>query len=75
MRRPWTPEHTATLRRLSTAGFDDNQIASRLGFCVKTIRRRRHEMQIPSYYTVRYSNWGTLTADARRAINMLASVA
>ena len=71
----WTPEHADTLRRLNAAGFDDNQIANRLGFCVKTIRRKRHEMQLSSYYTVRYSNWGTLTADARRAINMLASVA
>lgn len=71
----WTAEHADALRRLNAAGFDDNQIASRLGFCVKTIRRKRHEMQLGSYYTVRYSNWGTLTADARRAINMLASVA
>jgi len=71
--RPWTADDTAQLIALSMAGFDDGHIAARTGFCVKTIRRKRHEMQIPNYFTVRYSNWGTLTADARRAINMLAS--
>lgn len=74
-RSPWTPEATATLKAMSAAGFDDNQIAARTGYCVKTIRRKRHEMQLPNYFTVRYSNWGSLTADARRAISMLASVA
>ena len=74
-RRPWSPSDSDTLKRLSTLGFDDTQIADRLGFCVKTIRRKRHEMQIPNYFTVRYSNWGSLTADARRAISMVASAA
>ena len=73
--RTWTKDCTATLAQLSTLGFTDAQIADRMGFCVKTIRRKRHEMQIPSYFTVRYSNWGTLTADARRAISMVASAA
>ncbi len=74
-RRPWSQSDSETLTRLSTLGFDDSKIAERLGFCVKTIRRKRHEMQIPNYFTVRYSNWGTLTADARRAISMVASAA
>ena len=72
-RRPWSQSDSETLARLSTLGFDDSKIADRLGFCVKTIRRKRHEMQIPNYFTVRYSNWGTLTTDARRAISMVAS--
>jgi len=74
-RRPWTPSDSDTLRRMSNMGFDDAKIAKRLGFCVKTIQRKRNEMQIPNYFTVRYSNWGTLTADARRAISMVASAA
>lgn len=74
-RSPWTEEATATLKAMSLAGFDDNQIAARTGYCVKTIRRKRHEMQIPNYFTVRYGNWGSLTADARRAISMVASPA
>lgn len=72
---PWTPDHTATLVRMNAAGFDDIQIARATGHCVKTIRRKRHEMQIPNYFTVRYSNWGTLTADARRAISVAAGFA
>ena len=75
MSKPWTQEATAVLTDLNAAGFDDTQIAARTGYCVKTIRRKRHEMQIPNYFTVRYSNWGSLTADARRAISMLASPA
>lgn len=75
MRKPWSPSDSDTLKRLSALGLDDTQIADRLGFCVKTICRKRHEMQIPNYFTVRYSNWGSLTADARRAISMVASAA
>ena len=70
---PWTPSHTATLKRMNSAAFDDTQIAKATGHCVKTIRRKRHEMQLSSYYTVRYGNWGDMTADARRAINALAA--
>jgi hypothetical protein len=72
---PFTPAHAATLRRMSAAGFDDIQIARATGHSVKTIRRKRHEMQLPNYFVVRYSNWGTLTADARRAISVITSVA
>lgn len=73
--RPWTPDDTATLKRMSVAGFNDIQIAQATGHSVKTIRRRRHDMQIPSYIDVRYGNWGDLTADARRAISAAAGFA
>lgn len=72
---PFTAAHADTLRRMSAAGFDDIHIARATGHSVKTIRRKRHEMQLPNYFTVRYSNWGTLTADARRAISVITSIA
>jgi hypothetical protein len=71
--RPWSADDTATLKRMNAAGFDDTQIADRMGFCAKTIRRRRQALGLSSYITVRYGNWGSLTADARRAISVLAT--
>lgn len=70
--RRWMTGDSETLRSMNAAGYDDTQIAKATGHCVKTIRRKRHEMQLSSYYTVRYGNWGDMTADARRAISELA---
>lgn len=37
----WTPDHTATLKRMAGAGYSDGEIAQHLGFCRETVTRRR----------------------------------
>lgn len=37
----WTPDHTATLKRMAGAGYSDGEIARHLGFCRETVTRRR----------------------------------
>lgn len=39
--RAWTPSHTATLKRMASAGYSDGEIAQHLGFCRETVTRRR----------------------------------
>jgi hypothetical protein len=39
--RTWTPDHTATLKRMAGAGYSDGEIAQHLGFCRETVTRRR----------------------------------
>lgn len=39
--RPWTPDDSATLRRMAGAGYSDGEIAAHLGFCRETVTRRR----------------------------------
>jgi hypothetical protein len=40
-RRTWTPDDSATLRRMARAGYSDGEIAQHLGFCRETVTRRR----------------------------------
>lgn len=39
--RPWTPDDSATLKRMARAGYSDGEIARHLGFCRETVTRRR----------------------------------
>jgi hypothetical protein len=39
--RTWTPDDTATLRRMARAGYSDGEIAQHLGYCRETVTRRR----------------------------------
>jgi orotate phosphoribosyltransferase-like protein len=39
--RTWTPDDTATLRRMAQAGYSDGEIASHLNFARETVTRRR----------------------------------
>lgn len=39
--KPWTPDDTATLKRMAGAGYTDGEIAQHLGFCRETVTRRR----------------------------------
>ncbi len=39
--RTWTPDDSATLRRMAGAGYSDGEIAQHLGFCRETVTRRR----------------------------------
>lgn len=39
--RTWTPDDTATLKRMAGAGYSDGEIAQHLGFCRETVTRRR----------------------------------
>jgi hypothetical protein len=42
----WTPDHTATLKRMAGAGYSDGEIARHLGFCRETVTRRRAASRI-----------------------------
>jgi IS30 family transposase len=44
--RTWTPDDTATLRRMARAGYSDGEIAQHLGFCRETVTRRRAASRI-----------------------------
>ena len=44
--RTWTPDHTATLKRMAGAGYSDGEIAQHLGFCRETVTRRRASLHI-----------------------------
>ena len=44
--RTWTPDDTATLRRMARAGYSDGEIAQHLGYCRETVTRRRAAFHI-----------------------------
>lgn len=44
--RCWTPEHTATLRRMASAGYSDAEIAKQIGFAAITVFYRRSHLGI-----------------------------
>jgi hypothetical protein len=44
--RAWTPSHTATLKRMASAGYSDGEIAQHLGRDRPFICRKRQQLQI-----------------------------
>lgn len=45
--RPWTPDHTDTLKRM--AGRPDSEIAEATGHAVRTVREHRRALGICAY--------------------------
>lgn len=74
--KKWTADHTAIVKEMYWFAYD-HEIAEATGHCVDTVQRRRSMLGLSAYRgpRVRYGIWGDLTADARRAISMVASAA
>jgi IS30 family transposase len=49
--QPWTEDETATLRRMSAAGYADREIANHLKRPHKQIQRKRTQLGIPASFT------------------------